>query len=65
LNEKKFDILDLIELHLVEQNILRKANEINRIKKDSRLQKMESEFELLNKEFEELNKGKNLRTPLP
>jgi predicted nucleic acid-binding Zn-ribbon protein len=56
LNSKKFDILDLIELHLVEQNIIRKANEINKIKKDPRLQKMESEFDLLNKEFEDLNK---------
>ena len=55
MSDKKFDILDLIELHLIEQNILRKANEINKIKKDPRLQKMESEFDQLDKEFETLN----------
>ena len=56
MNNKKFEILDLIELHLVEQNIIRKANDINKIKKDPKLQKMESEFDQLNREFEELDK---------
>ncbi len=55
MSDKKFDLLDLVELHLVEQNIIRKANEINQIKKNPKLQKLESEFDQLSKEFEELN----------
>jgi len=44
LSENKFDLANLVELQLLEKNIIRKINEINLLKKNEKLQKMESEF---------------------
>ena len=44
MNEKKFDLINLVELQLLEKNIMRKANEISLLKKNEKLQKIEAEF---------------------
>jgi uncharacterized protein len=44
LSENKFNLANLVELQLLEKNIIRKINEINLLKKNEKLQKMESEF---------------------
>ena len=45
MSEKKFDLINLVELQLLEKNIIRKANEISLLKKNEKLQKIEAEFD--------------------
>jgi len=56
LNNVNFDLLDLVRLQLIEQNIVRKINEINSLKKSEKLTELETAFNLANKEFEGLEK---------
>lgn len=44
MSEKKFDLINLVELQLLEKNIIHKINEVNGLKKNVKLQKMETEF---------------------
>jgi len=56
LNNVNFDLLDLVRLQLFEQNIVRKINEINTLKKSEKLAELEASLSLTNKEFEGLEK---------
>ncbi len=56
MNDKKFDLLDIIRMQLIEQNILRKLNEINVLKKNEKLLNLKTALGLADKKYQDLNK---------
>jgi len=55
LNNVDFDLLDLVRLQLTEQSIIRKANEINNLKKSQKLLKLETSLDEISTEYNNLN----------
>ncbi|MBM3713729.1 MAG: hypothetical protein FJW56_09920, partial [Actinobacteria bacterium] len=55
MNNVDFDLLDLVRLQLTEQSIIRKANEINNLKKSQKLLKLETSLDEISTEYNNLN----------
>lgn len=55
MNNLSFDLLELAKLQLIEQSIIRKANEINSLKKSEKLLKLEALLEGISREYDNLN----------
>jgi uncharacterized protein len=56
LTNSEFNVANLVELQLLENNILRKLNEINSLRKNPKLLKVQSEVESFNEKISEINK---------
>jgi predicted nucleic acid-binding Zn-ribbon protein len=56
LTNPEFNVANLVELQLLENSILRKLNEINSLRKNPELVKLQSGVESLNEKVNEINK---------
>ena len=56
MSDVNFNLLDLVRLQLIEQSIIRKANEINTLKKNEKLLKLEASLDETSRDYDNLNK---------